>query len=81
MLLEQTRYGIGALRAYDAHRPRNFASLPLSISAGVGFITLSGVAVLTGVVMVSAIREVRRKNAHVEDAIVEGLFGPRKATG
>ncbi len=30
--------------------------IPLSISAGVGFITLSGVAVLNGVVMVSFIR-------------------------
>ena len=36
--------------------------IPLSISAGVGFITLSGVAVLTGVVMISSIRmlQVRR---------------------
>ncbi len=48
--------------------------IPLSISAGVGFITLSGVAVLTGVVMVSAIRELREKTDHVEQAIIEGAL-------
>jgi len=48
--------------------------IPLSISAGVGFMTLSGVAVLTGVVMVSAIRDLREKTRHVEDAIVEGAM-------
>ena len=31
--------------------------IPLSITAGVGFITLSGVAVLTGVMMVAAFRD------------------------
>ena len=34
--------------------------IPLSISAAVGFIALSGVAVLNGLVMVSFIRELRR---------------------
>ena len=34
--------------------------IPFSISAGVGFITLSGVAVLTGVVMVSCVGSLRR---------------------
>lgn len=48
--------------------------IPLSISAGVGFMTLSGVAVLTGVVMVSAIRDLREKTRRVEDAIVEGAL-------
>jgi cobalt-zinc-cadmium resistance protein CzcA len=33
-----------------------FRGIPLSISAGVGFIALSGVAVLNGVVMISFIR-------------------------
>ena len=33
--------------------------IPLSISAGVGFIALSGVAVLNGLVMVAFIRELR----------------------
>ena len=35
--------------------------MPLSISAGVGFIALSGVAVLNGVVMVTFIRELRAR--------------------
>ncbi|WDT78611.1 MAG: efflux RND transporter permease subunit [Candidatus Manganitrophus sp.] len=34
--------------------------IPLSISAGVGFIALSGVAVLNGLVMISFIRKLRR---------------------
>jgi cobalt-zinc-cadmium resistance protein CzcA len=46
--------------------------IPLSISAGVGFITLSGVAVLTGVVLVSEVRRLRADGMHVEQAIVEG---------
>ena len=37
--------------------------LPLSISAGVGFIALSGVAVLNGLVMVGFIRTLRQKGA------------------
>jgi len=46
--------------------------IPLSISAGVGFITLSGVAVLTGVVMVSMFRELLAQNYKLIDAIREG---------
>ena len=46
--------------------------IPLSISAGVGFITLSGVAVLTGVVMVSCIRDLRAQGTALEAAINEG---------
>ncbi|MGH8454080.1 MAG: efflux RND transporter permease subunit [Nevskiales bacterium] len=49
--------------------------IPLSISAGVGFITLSGVAVLTGVVMVSAFRDIlEQKGESLEEAIVEGAL-------
>jgi len=48
--------------------------IPLSITAGVGFITLSGVAVLTGVVMVSAIREQLQKGVAVDTAIVDGAM-------
>jgi len=48
--------------------------IPLSITAGVGFITLSGVAVLTGVVMVSAIRDQLDKGAAIEVAIREGAM-------
>ena len=46
--------------------------IPLSISAGVGFITLSGVAVLTGVVMVACIRDLRAQGTALEAAINEG---------
>ncbi|MEK6805757.1 MAG: CusA/CzcA family heavy metal efflux RND transporter [Pseudomonadota bacterium] len=46
--------------------------IPLSISAGVGFITLSGVAVLTGVVMVSAFRQLLDEGKTIEQAIFEG---------
>ena len=35
--------------------------IPLSISAGVGFIALSGVAVLNGLVMISFIRNLRER--------------------
>jgi cobalt-zinc-cadmium resistance protein CzcA len=48
--------------------------IPLSITAGVGFITLSGVAVLTGVVMVSAIRDRLADGADIDVAIREGAM-------
>jgi cobalt-zinc-cadmium resistance protein CzcA len=48
--------------------------IPLSISAGVGFIALSGVAVLNGLVMVSFIRNLRREGRALDEAIVEGAL-------
>lgn len=48
--------------------------IPLSISAGVGFIALSGVAVLNGVVMVSFIRNLRDQGIALDSAIVEGAL-------
>jgi cobalt-zinc-cadmium resistance protein CzcA len=39
------------------------ATCPLSISAGVGFIALSGVAVLNGVVMIAFIRKLREQGS------------------
>jgi cobalt-zinc-cadmium resistance protein CzcA len=48
--------------------------IPLSITAGVGFITLSGVAVLTGVMMVSAFRDRLSGGASVDGAIREGAM-------
>ncbi len=48
--------------------------LPLSISAAVGFIALSGVAVLNGVVMLSFIRDLRIKGTGLEEAIIEGAL-------
>jgi cobalt-zinc-cadmium resistance protein CzcA len=46
--------------------------MPFSISAAVGFIALSGVAVLNGLVMVTFIDELRREGMGLEDAIVRG---------
>lgn len=48
--------------------------IPFSISAGVGFIALSGVAVLNGVVMVSFIRNLINDGKPLYDAIVEGAL-------
>ncbi len=48
--------------------------IPLSISAGVGFIALSGVAVLNGVVMVSFIRKLRDEGMPLDQAITEGAI-------
>jgi cobalt-zinc-cadmium resistance protein CzcA len=47
-------------------------SLPFSITAGVGFIALSGVAVMNGVVMVSAFNRLRDQGLSVEVAVSEG---------
>lgn len=48
--------------------------IPFSISAGVGFIALSGVAVLNGVVMVSFIRTLINEGKPLYEAIVEGAL-------
>jgi cobalt-zinc-cadmium resistance protein CzcA len=57
--------GIAALMLRD---------IPLSISAGVGFIALSGVAVLNGVVMLSFIRDLRIQGAKLMDAVRDGAM-------
>ncbi|HEY5768368.1 MAG TPA: efflux RND transporter permease subunit [Terrimicrobium sp.] len=46
--------------------------IPLSISAAVGFIALSGVAVLNGIVMISFIKKLREEGASLDDAIFRG---------
>lgn len=46
--------------------------MPFSISAAVGCIALSGVAVLNGLVMVSYINQLRQEGADLEEAIVRG---------
>jgi len=48
--------------------------IPLSISAGVGFISLSGVAVLNGIVLVSFIRNLRQEGRPLDEAIVTGAL-------
>ncbi|MCA0177156.1 MAG: CusA/CzcA family heavy metal efflux RND transporter [Proteobacteria bacterium] len=48
--------------------------IPLSISAGVGFIALSGVAVLNGLVMIAYIRSLREDGQSVDAAVREGAL-------
>lgn len=48
--------------------------IPFSISAGVGFIALSGIAILNGLVMVSFIRELRKEGLALNDAIYQGAL-------
>lgn len=48
--------------------------MPLSISAGVGFIALSGIAVLNGLVMLSFIRQQLDETGDLVYAIVEGAI-------
>jgi cobalt-zinc-cadmium resistance protein CzcA len=57
--------GIGALYLRD---------MPFTISAGVGFVAVSGVAVLNGLVMVSTIRQLRAKGTALRDAIEQGAL-------
>jgi cobalt-zinc-cadmium resistance protein CzcA len=46
--------------------------LPISISAAVGFIALSGVAVLNGLVMVTFIENLRKNGEPLADAVLHG---------
>lgn len=48
--------------------------IPLSISAGVGFIALSGVAVLNGLVMIAFIKNLREEGRSLSDAINIGAL-------
>jgi cobalt-zinc-cadmium resistance protein CzcA len=47
-------------------------SIPLSVSAAIGFIALSGQAVLNGVVMLSVFQQLRNAGYTVLDAVKEG---------
>jgi cobalt-zinc-cadmium resistance protein CzcA len=46
--------------------------MSFSISAAVGFIALSGVAVLDGLVMLSYFNQLREEGQHVREAVIEG---------
>jgi cobalt-zinc-cadmium resistance protein CzcA len=48
--------------------------IPLSISASVGFIALSGVAVLNGLVMLAFIRDLRAQGMALDEAIQNGAL-------
>lgn len=49
--------------------------IPFSISAAVGFIALSGIAVLNGLVMVTFFRDLIERGTKVSEAIFEGALG------
>jgi len=48
--------------------------MPFSVSAAVGFIALSGVAVLNGLVMIGRIRQLAGEGASVREAVWEGAL-------
>ncbi|MCX7543881.1 efflux RND transporter permease subunit [Marinicella gelatinilytica] len=48
--------------------------MPLSISAGVGFIALSGVAVLNGLVMLSFMRELWKQTGELYHSVIQGAM-------
>ena len=48
--------------------------MPLSISAGIGFIALSGVAVLNGLVMLAFIRQLWHETGQLTESIIQGAM-------
>lgn len=48
--------------------------MPFTISAGVGFIALSGIAVLNGIMLISFINQLREGGKTLRDAVVEGTL-------
>lgn len=48
--------------------------IPFSISAAVGFIALSGIAVLNGLVMVTFFRDLIKQGKSLNDALIEGAI-------
>src|SRR5829696_3499534 len=48
--------------------------IPFSISAAVGFIALSGVAVLNGLVMITFINRLREEGRRLDDAVFDGAI-------
>ncbi|MCX7728325.1 MAG: CusA/CzcA family heavy metal efflux RND transporter [Bacteroidia bacterium] len=50
-----------------------FRQMPFSISAGVGFIALFGIAVLNGIILVSEFERVKQKNTHFLKIVLHGI--------
>ena len=46
--------------------------MPFTISAGVGFIALSGIAVLNGIMLISFVNQLRAQGRNLRDAVVQG---------
>lgn len=51
-----------------------FRDMPFSISAGVGFIALFGIAVMNGVVLIEHVRHLRQTGSSQFDAVVNGAM-------
>ncbi len=51
-----------------------FRGMPFTISAAVGFIALSGIAVLNGIMLISFINQLREQGRKVREAVVEGTL-------
>jgi cobalt-zinc-cadmium resistance protein CzcA len=49
-----------------------FRGMPFSISAGIGFIALFGIAVLNGIVLLTYIREVQKEGIPIGEAVQQG---------
>ena len=52
----------------------SFRNMPFTISAAVGFIALSGIAVLNGIMLISFINQLRAEGKTVREAVVEGTL-------
>ncbi len=48
--------------------------MPFTISAAVGFIALSGIAVLNGIMLISYMNQLRARGASVREAVIEGTL-------
>jgi cobalt-zinc-cadmium resistance protein CzcA len=48
--------------------------MPFTISAGIGFIALSGIAVLNGIMLISFINQLRDQGRSLREAVVEGTL-------
>jgi cobalt-zinc-cadmium resistance protein CzcA len=48
--------------------------MPFTISAAVGFVALSGIAVLNGIMLISFINQLRREGRELREAVVEGTL-------
>ena len=61
-------------RSLAASRPCGYGALPFSVPAAVGFIALSGVAVLNGLVMLTFIKQLIAEGRPKREAILEGAM-------
>lgn len=52
----------------------NIMGMPFSISAGVGFIALSGISILNGVVLVSYFNRLRSKGVEADEVVKQGTM-------